>query len=785
MFKKTLPAGATLIPVILASDETHLTNFSGDKKAWPLYLTIGNIPSDVRMKPLSQSVLLLANLPIHPKKASLSRSQKEKIESIFQDALYDVLQPLVAIHKTGIELEAGDGQVRQCFLRISGWTADYMEYLKLFGLSMPACPRCLVKPAELQEYVPRTLEHNYELYHTIKCGLAENGNHELKDILLDERVTKPILALSRLPDTNISMLHKPDELHGLRLGLCKDIMEWSTLFLKEHGRHQVFDTTWKSLARYPNFQPPTIAWSQTTQYSGKEMRNMTKVLVGVLGAALSYPTAVQRPLFLKAVTCVRSLMNFIHMSSYRSHNEQTITLMESYWKEFCTTRSIYLPYRPRKAALKKRDNYRDKAMRELSMENAKRRMTYSERYLKQRKEQINKKAEQIFSTHHSFNYPKMHLPNHYADHIRQYGSINAFSTEFSEAAHVKQMKDGWRHSNHINAMDQILKFYHRKHLFYMRELNILSIAWPSTSIDAIANVFIDLYSRKERLELHKNNRNGLTNELALMNSLTADGQDNDEDNDDENTDRALSEHGDNNDVTSLSTYLLKGRVRNLSFNSTVGEVSEFLEIGGLSEAVQRFILKFWENSNIYAAKDSARRLKHLDSLSFFRQLSIKVYNQLLVPVEDFQNTSNTVIHPIRCSQNDSKKPRRDCVFVDKRAPLTILENFQGRRVAVTRLLFQVFDPIIQANHDLAACYLPKILNNGEFDSATDFLKVGKHLLNDASRLQLYQCKNILGIAHLIPIPQDFRARASGGYEEYQENFVNTHVDLTIFNMIYN
>jgi len=43
-----LPAAATIVPVICASDKTHLTNFSGDQHAWPLYLTIGNIQRDIR-----------------------------------------------------------------------------------------------------------------------------------------------------------------------------------------------------------------------------------------------------------------------------------------------------------------------------------------------------------------------------------------------------------------------------------------------------------------------------------------------------------------------------------------------------------------------------------------------------------------------------------------------------------------------------------------------------------------------------------------------------------------
>ncbi|KAG9015665.1 hypothetical protein FRB90_004553 [Tulasnella sp. 427] len=42
-----LPAGATVAPVIVASDKTKLSYFSGDKAAWPVYITIGNISKRV------------------------------------------------------------------------------------------------------------------------------------------------------------------------------------------------------------------------------------------------------------------------------------------------------------------------------------------------------------------------------------------------------------------------------------------------------------------------------------------------------------------------------------------------------------------------------------------------------------------------------------------------------------------------------------------------------------------------------------------------------------------
>jgi len=46
--QKDLPEGATVSPIILASDKTQLMAFSGDKQAWPVYLMIRNIDKKIR-----------------------------------------------------------------------------------------------------------------------------------------------------------------------------------------------------------------------------------------------------------------------------------------------------------------------------------------------------------------------------------------------------------------------------------------------------------------------------------------------------------------------------------------------------------------------------------------------------------------------------------------------------------------------------------------------------------------------------------------------------------------
>jgi len=59
-----LRVGDTLVPLIFMSDGTHLLNFAGHKKEWPVYMTIGNPSSKIRQMPSTHSVVMVAPLPI-------------------------------------------------------------------------------------------------------------------------------------------------------------------------------------------------------------------------------------------------------------------------------------------------------------------------------------------------------------------------------------------------------------------------------------------------------------------------------------------------------------------------------------------------------------------------------------------------------------------------------------------------------------------------------------------------------------------------------------------------
>src|SRR5690606_22688427 len=139
-----------LIPIIFGSDETHLTNFSGDKAVWPLYISIGNLPSDIRNPPTSLGWELAALIPIPLKHSSSSVKVIEAANKDFAAAIHRaiaiILSLLQKLYEDDIIVQVNHGRAYQRgYPVISDWLADFPEYIKLLNLKKDACPICEVK----------------------------------------------------------------------------------------------------------------------------------------------------------------------------------------------------------------------------------------------------------------------------------------------------------------------------------------------------------------------------------------------------------------------------------------------------------------------------------------------------------------------------------------------------------------------------------------------------------------------------------------------------------------
>src|SRR5690606_14903889 len=127
--QKELPKGATLVLVFFASDGTQLSTHSGDHELWPHCMSIRNLPSSLHAKPSSNSWILLAVLPIPPKKDDhlekdadgrprkvTGKKETEMYQKAKDEVLHQVLELIVkemnGLYEDGIELSYTDGFIR-------------------------------------------------------------------------------------------------------------------------------------------------------------------------------------------------------------------------------------------------------------------------------------------------------------------------------------------------------------------------------------------------------------------------------------------------------------------------------------------------------------------------------------------------------------------------------------------------------------------------------------------------------------------------------------------------
>jgi DNA polymerase IIIc chi subunit len=81
-----LPADATIIPLLLSTDKTQLTYHHGDRAAWPVYITIGNLDRRTRRQQTRPGTLLLGFLPI-------TKMGEEDIKAeVYHTAMATILQ---------------------------------------------------------------------------------------------------------------------------------------------------------------------------------------------------------------------------------------------------------------------------------------------------------------------------------------------------------------------------------------------------------------------------------------------------------------------------------------------------------------------------------------------------------------------------------------------------------------------------------------------------------------------------------------------------------------------
>ncbi|KAG2050854.1 hypothetical protein BDR06DRAFT_864261, partial [Suillus hirtellus] len=262
-----LPDGASVAPVIIASDKTQLTQFSASKSAYPVYLTLGNIPRAMRRKPGQHACILIGYLSV------------DKV--LFHESLRIILEPLKQAGRTGVEITGGDGLVHLVFPIIACYVADYPEQCLATCSKYGTCPKCKARAdqlVEVQQFARRMQSWTTSVINEANTNTNSNAAFRQHCMLQDVAggVFEPFWLDFPLCDIHLAITS--DVLHQLYQGVFKHIVEWCQELMDE----EELDRRIKALPPCYGVRHFHNGWSGMGQIGGKERKHMARVLLGCL-----------------------------------------------------------------------------------------------------------------------------------------------------------------------------------------------------------------------------------------------------------------------------------------------------------------------------------------------------------------------------------------------------------------------------------------------------------------------------------------------------------------------
>ncbi|KAK2462211.1 hypothetical protein APHAL10511_005769 [Amanita phalloides] len=167
--------GTFVVPIALASDRTHITQF-GNKTAYPVYMMIGNLPKEIRCKSSHSGQILLAYLPTTKLKLVTNKAaQHRMLNNLFHSCLHHILQPLVDSGIHGIAMSDGLGNVHHVHPILAIYIGDYPEQVMVTGIKTGECPKCDIPNKELgNEQLPSKVRG----IHTVLNALHKFGTSD-------------------------------------------------------------------------------------------------------------------------------------------------------------------------------------------------------------------------------------------------------------------------------------------------------------------------------------------------------------------------------------------------------------------------------------------------------------------------------------------------------------------------------------------------------------------------------------------------------------------------------
>ncbi|THU90526.1 hypothetical protein K435DRAFT_841439 [Dendrothele bispora CBS 962.96] len=291
--------GATIIPIIISSDKTQVTLFR-NKSAYPVYMTIGNLPKEIRRKPSQQGSTTIGPL----KEAGID----------------------------GIVMQSGDGVKRRCHPILAVYVGDYPEQMLDTCGYYGESPTCNVPKSELGDYpCNATLRSSSEAVDAVKAV----GTEMWASMCLEANI-KPVQHpfWEDLPYIDIFRSITPDLLHQLYQGVMKHLIKWITDIC---GADEI-DARVRRLPPNHGMRNFHKGISSLSRVSGMEHRQICSFLLGLVIDVPNISSHQSR----KLSQATRALLDFLYIASYPIHSMDTLKSLEESLSQFHEKKEIFI-----------------------------------------------------------------------------------------------------------------------------------------------------------------------------------------------------------------------------------------------------------------------------------------------------------------------------------------------------------------------------------------------------------------------------------------------------------
>ncbi|TFY52981.1 hypothetical protein EVG20_g10318 [Dentipellis fragilis] len=211
-----------------------------------------------------------------------------------------------------------------------------------------------------------------------------------------------------LPHANIHDTISPDILHQLIQGMIKHLIEWVTTLVSSSE----LDARLKWLPEAHGMRHFANGISGLSQISGPERKEMCKQLLGCLVGKVNR----------RALRASRALFDFLHIAQYETHSDEMLVYLKDALAQFHKDKNIFI--------------------------------------------------EESVCTLPNFNFPKLHMLEHYVPDIKSIGMTDNSNTEFSERLHIDYAKHAYdttnKKDNYIEQMTRWLDRSEKVSLFDLR-----------------------------------------------------------------------------------------------------------------------------------------------------------------------------------------------------------------------------------------------------------------------------------------------------------------------------